>query len=76
MGFGVCLCVIVACDVLVRNAGVVGDTVFGFQRALYVGVQFCIFVSCCYLWFDVFIGSSSSLVVACFGVSYHYPLVR
>ena len=38
MGFGERVCVIVACDVLVRNAGVVGDTVFGFPRALYVGV--------------------------------------
>ena len=49
MGFGDRVCVILACDVLVRNAGVGGDTVFGFQRALHVGVQLCIFVSCCYL---------------------------
>ena len=38
MGFGERVCVIVACDVLVRSAGVVGDTIFGFPRALNVGV--------------------------------------
>ena len=34
MGFGERVYVIVACDVLVRNAGVVGNTVFGFRRTL------------------------------------------
>ena len=34
MGFGERVYVIVACDVLVRNAGVVGNTVFRFWRIL------------------------------------------
>ena len=50
--------------VWVRNASVVCYTVFRFWRALYVGVQFCVLMSCCYLWVGVFIGISSSLVVA------------
>ena len=34
MGFGERVCVIVACDVLVRIVVVVGDTIFRFPRSL------------------------------------------
>ena len=63
MGFGERVCVIVACDVLVRIVVIVGDTIFRFPRVfdvVFIFFEFFIFVSCCYLWFGVFIGIGSS----------------